>query len=96
MLITISWISIFKTHSYSYVPDDQLGIGQEAWAYLSSEEDSLDPSVQRLFFNGVREFYVAIASTIIRKFPLTDTLVDDAAIFLPNSRCSVSWNQVVS
>ena len=76
------------------LPDDQLGIGQEAWAYLSSEEDSLDPSVQRLFFNGVRKFYVAIAYTIIRKFPFTDTLVDDVAIFLPNSRCSVSWNQV--
>ena len=76
------------------LPDDQLGIGQEAWAYLSSEEDSLDPSVQRLIFNGVREFYVAIASTIIRNFPFTDTLVDDVAIFLPNSRCSISWNQV--
>ena len=64
------------------LPDDQLGIGKEAWAYLSSEEDSLDPSVQRLFFNGAREFYVAISSTIIRKFPFTDTLVDDVAIFL--------------
>ena len=37
---------------------------------------------------------MAIASTIIRKFPFSDTLVDDVAIFLPNSRCSVSWNQV--
>ena len=27
------------------LPDDQQGIGQEAWAYLSSEED---PGVQRL------------------------------------------------
>lgn len=76
------------------LPDDQLGIGQEAWAYLSSEEDSLDPNVQRLFFNGVREFYVAIASTIIHKFPFTDTLVDDVAVFLPYRRCSISWNQV--
>ena len=31
---------------------------------------------------------------IIRKFPFTDTLVDDIAIFFPNSRCSISWNQV--
>ena len=37
---------------------------------------------------------MAIASTIIRKFPFTDTLVDDVAIFLPNSRCSITWNQV--
>ena len=75
------------------LPDDKLGIGQEAWAYISSE-DSLDQSVERLFFNGVREFYVAIASTIIRKFPFTDTLVDDVAVFLPNSRSSISWNKV--
>ena len=37
------------------LPDDQLGIGQEAWAYLSSEEDSLDPSVQR-FLMGSESF----------------------------------------
>ena len=74
--------------------DDQLGIGQEIWAYLSSEEDALDQSVQTLFFNGVRDFYVAIAYTIIRKFPFTDTVADDVAIFLPKSRCSVTWNQV--
>ena len=36
------------------LPDNQLGIGQEAWTYHSSEEDSLDPNVQRLFYNGVR------------------------------------------
>ena len=35
-------------HINLQLPGDQLGIGQEAWSYLSSEEDSLDPSVQRL------------------------------------------------
>lgn len=77
-----------------HLPDDQLGIGHEAWSYVSSEEDALDPSVQRLFFNGVRDFYVAVASTLIRKFPFTDTLADDVAIFLSKSKGSVTWNQV--
>lgn len=74
--------------------DEQLGIGQEAWAYLSSEEDSLDPSAERLFFNGIRQFYVAIASTIIRKFPFNDTLVDDVAVFLPNNRSTIDCTRV--
>lgn len=38
------------------LPIDQLGIGQNAWAYLSYEEDSLDSSVQRLFLIGSESF----------------------------------------
>ena len=76
------------------LPDDQLGIGHEAWAYLTAEEDFLDSSAQRIFFNGVRDFYVSVASTIIRKFPFSDTLVDDVAIFIPIHRATLSWNQV--
>ena len=88
----ITFMDINLQDTLLQLPDDQLGIGQEAWAYLSSQEDSLDPNVQRLFFNGVIEFYMAIASTIIRKFPFTDT--DDVAIFLPSNRCLITWNQV--
>ncbi len=76
------------------LPDDQLCIGQDAWAYLSSEEDVLDSNVHKSFFNGVREFYVAIASTILRKFPFSDTLVDDIAVFLPNNQHLIAWNDV--
>ncbi len=72
------------------LPDNQICIGQDAWAYLSSEEDVLDSNVHKSFFNGVREFYVVIASTILHKFPFSDTLVDDIAVFLPNNHCRLA------
>ena len=75
------------------LPDDQLGIGHEAWAYLTAEEDFLEPSAQKIF-NGVRDFYVSVASTVIRKFPFTDTLVDDVAVFIPTNQPTVSWSKV--
>ena len=33
--------------------DSELGIGHEAWSYLSEEEDILDPGTLSIFFNSI-------------------------------------------
>ena len=71
------------------LPDDQLGIGHSAWGYISSEDDCIDSRVKRLFFSGVRDFYCAVATTILKKFPFNDSVLDDVTFLFPDNRCSV-------
>ena len=71
------------------LPDDQLGIGHSAWGYISSEDDCIDFRVKRLFFSGVRDFYCAVATTILKKFPFNDSVLDDVTFLFPDNRCSV-------
>ena len=71
------------------LPEDQLGIGHSTWGYLSDEEDYLDPRTRTIFFSAVKDFYKAVASTIIKKFVFNDHVVDDVAIFMPENQTSV-------
>ena len=50
--------------------DEELGIGHKAWEFISEEEDYMDPTVTQIFFNGVRGFYRAVSSKIIKNFLL--------------------------
>ena len=52
-----------------HLSDDEMGVGHEAWAYISEEEDFIDSSVRNIFFSGVRDFYTAVASTILKNSP---------------------------
>ena len=74
------------------MPDNELGIGHETWRYLSEEEDYFDPDTLTIFFSGVREFYKAVASTILNKFTFNDHVFDDIAFLLPDNNycCSVT------
>ena len=46
----------------------------------------MDPTVTQIFFNGVRGFYRAVSSTIIKKISFDDNLLDDVAFLLPQIR----------
>ena len=59
-----------------HLPDQQLGIGHTTWAYITDEEDFLDPSMKKIFFNGVKDFYKAVASTVMKKFTFNDSMMD--------------------
>ena len=68
-----------------HLPDKELGIGHKTWGFLTEQEDYLDFSVKRIFFNGVRDFYKAVTSTVIKKFTFNDSVVDDVAfLYLTN------------
>ena len=66
-----------------------MGIGRTTWAYLSNEEDFLDPRTKKIFFNGVRDFYITVASTIMKKFSFSDNVVDGVAFLMPENQASV-------
>ena len=72
------------------LPDTQLGIGHKTWSYLSDEEDFLDSNVKRIFFNGVRDFYRGVTSTITKKFEFKDTVMEDVAFLLPENQQSLT------
>ena len=69
--------------------EKELGIGHTTWAYLSDEEDFLDPRTRKIFFNRVRDFYITVASTIMKKFSFSDNVVDDVAFLMPENQASV-------
>ena len=78
-----------------HLPNDELGIGHKTWGYLSEEEDHLDSSTTRIFFSGVKDFYKAVISTIIKKFTFSDSVVDDIAFLLPNKHDNVTTAPVL-
>ena len=49
------------------VQDSDLSIGHKTWQFLS-QEYFINESIKKKFFNGVRSFFVAVASTIVKKF----------------------------
>ena len=59
------------------LPNEELGIGHKTWTFLSEEEDHLCSTVQRSFFTGVKDYYKAVASTVIKKFSFNDHVIDD-------------------
>ena len=77
------------------LPNEELGIGHKTWAYISEEEDYFDSTTKRIFFNGVREFYKAVTSTIMKKFTFNDNIMDDVAFLLPDKHDSVTTASVV-
>lgn len=70
------------------LPDEQLGIGHMTWAHLNDEEYYLDPRAKEIFFNGVKDFYKAVVSTMLKKFSFSDGVVD-VAILMPENQASV-------
>lgn len=59
-----------------YLKDENLSIGHKTWGVLS-EEDGIDSRLKKSFFAGVRSFYKAVASTILKKFSFTDHVLKD-------------------
>ena len=70
--------------------DEELGIGHKEWEFISAEEDYMDSNVTQMFFSGVKGFYRAVSSTIIKKFSFDDNLVDDVAFLLPQNQDKVT------
>jgi hypothetical protein len=53
------------------IDDEYLGIGHKTWAYITEEEDYFARNVKENFFSGVRNFYVATATTMVKNFSTT-------------------------
>ena len=56
---------------------------------------TLTLSTLNIFFNGVRDFYKAVTSTILKKFSFNDHVFYDVTILLPENRCNLSSTAVM-
>ena len=77
-----------------YLKDENLSIGHKTWAFLS-EEDSIESSLKKSFFAGVRSFYKAVASTILKKFSFNDHVLKDLSILMPENKDKLATSSVL-
>ena len=63
------------------LPDESLGIGDNAWATLAEVEQEHDT---KPFFKSVRQFYCASIKKMLKKFPFGDSLMKDLGVLQPN------------
>lgn len=71
--------------------DENLGLGNDMWAYLSGIEEEYDP---KPLFKAVRDFYVASLKKMLKKFPFGDSILRDLDIINPDKFCSYSFSTV--
>ena len=45
-------------------------------------------------FSGINDLYIAVASTIVKKFSFSDSVVDYVAFLMPENKASVDVNAV--
>ena len=63
---------------------------------MFSQEDFVNESIKKKFFDGVRSLFVAVASTIVRKFSFGDPILDDLAILFPENQAKISAATVLT
>jgi hypothetical protein len=61
--------------------DENLGIGDSTWTYLSQLEEEHDASP---FFTTVRAFYIKSIEKMLKKFPFNDSMLNDLGILQPD------------
>ena len=55
----------------------------------------MDSTAKRTFFSGVKAFYKAVATTIIKKIAFNDDVVDDVVFLLPDHQDSATTSSVL-
>ena len=71
--------------------DENLGLGNDMWAYLSGIEEEYDP---KPLFKAVCDFYVASLKKMLKKFPFGNSILRDLDIINPDKFCSYSFSTV--
>ena len=77
--------------SFAYteqLADENLGLGNDTWVYLSGMEEEFDP---KPFYKAVREFYAATLKKMQKKIPFGDSILKDLGIINPNSVSTYSF-----
>ena len=79
--------------STDQLPDENLGIGNDTWVYISGKEEEWDV---KPFYDAVRNFYLATLKKMLKKFPFSDTILKDLGIINPHQVHSYTFNTVKS
>ena len=71
--------------------DENLGLGDATWTYISGMEEELDP---KTLYKAVRSFYVASLQKMQKIFPFGDSIFQDLGIINPDQVCSYDFTTV--
>lgn len=82
-------LSSLSLASTDQLTNENLGLGDETWACISSLEEEQDV---RPLYCAVRKFYVATVIKMLKKFPFGDTILKDLGIIDPLQVRSYSFN----
>ena len=77
--------------SSDQLADEELGIGDATWVYLSEMEEDYET---KPFFKAVRSFYVDSLKKLLKKLPFGD--MKDLGIINPDQVCGYSFSTVKS
>ena len=86
----LSSLSLASTVQLS---NENLGLGDDTWAYISSLEEEQDVTP---FYAAVRGFYVATVTKMLKKFPFGDTILKDLGIINPHQVRSYTFSTIKS
>ena len=86
----LSSLSLASTDQLS---NENLGLGDDTWAYISSLEEEQDVTP---FYAAVQGFYVATVTKMLKKFPFGDTILKDLGIINPHQVRSYTFSTIKS
>ena len=86
----LSSLSLASTDQLS---NENLGLGDDTWAYISSLEEEQDVTP---LYAAVRGSYVATVTKMLKKFPFGDTILKDLGIINPHQVRSYTFSTIKS
>ena len=84
-------LGLLGLDSAGQLSDENLGIGDSTWTYISALEEERDI---KPIFSATRSFYMATLQNMLKKFPFGDTILKDLGIINPLQVSSYSFNTI--
>ena len=84
-------LSQLNLATQNQLADENLGLGDATWTYISGMEEELDP---KTLYKAVRSFYVASLEKMLKRFPFGDSIFQDLGIINPDQVCSYDFTTV--
>ena len=84
-------LSQLNLATQNQLADENLGLGDATWTYISGIEEERDP---KTLYKAVRSFYVASLQKMLKKFLFGDSMFHDFGIINPDQVCSYDFTTV--
>ena len=85
------YLSQLNLATRNQLADENLGLVDATWTYISGMEEELDP---KTLYKAVRSFYVASLQKMLNKIPFGDSIFQDLGIINPDQVCSYDFTTV--
>ena len=86
-------ICILSLASADQLSNENLGLGNDTWAFIASLEEEQDIAP---FYRTVRSFYIATLTKMLKKFSFGDSILKDLGIINPHQVTAYSFSTIKS